>query len=256
MALVTFTSDLGIRDYYVAAIKGAIITYCEQVVPIVDVTHSIMPFDIKEAAFTVRNSYKYFPKGTIHVVHMSSTDAKRRMLVSIVDGHFFVTFDNGFLSLAFEKTPHETYEVNEELIVQSTPLMEAAIGKIVNLLVQEYKPSDFAHLTTEAVHLRLIQPLTSNGRILGSVIHIDSYGNAITNITPNMLAHYIGEKKFNIYVGVGQINEISEQYESVEEGELVALLSKSGFIEIAICKGRADKLLALKVGTPVQITVD
>ena len=115
MALVTLTSDLGTRDFYVAALKGALISHCGNI-PVVDVTHSIKQFDIKEAAFTVRNAYKYFPKGSIHLVHVNSSNADTKLLVAIVDGHYFITFDSGFLSLAFERTPHQTYQVNEELL--------------------------------------------------------------------------------------------------------------------------------------------
>src|ERR1700742_1682038 len=88
MALVTITSDLGTRDFYLAALKGAIITHTENA-SLVDITNSIKPFDIKEAAFTVRSAFKYFPKGTVHVVHVNSTDGNHKLLVSMYDGHYF-----------------------------------------------------------------------------------------------------------------------------------------------------------------------
>src|SRR5579872_1422361 len=108
MALVTITSDLGIRDFYLAALKGAII-HSSGCAEIIDITHSIKPYDIKEAAFTLRNAFRHFPGGTIHIVHVNSTEKPGKLLLAVVEHHYFITFDNGFLSLAFERIPHETY---------------------------------------------------------------------------------------------------------------------------------------------------
>lgn len=256
MALITFTSDLGTRDYYVAALKGAIFTHCEKHVPITDVTHEVKAYDIKEAAFTVRNMYRYYPKGTIHLVHMNSTDNKGKLLVAVVDGHYFITFDNGLLSLLFEKTPHETYQVNDEIMEGASLLYEAAIGKIINLLLQEYKPADFAHLTTETVNFRYLQPVTTSGSIRGSVIYIDNYGNAVSNITRKMLTDHIGDRRYTIFVNVANTKVLSDNYSDVEEGEMVCLFNSAGYLEVAINKGKADKLLNLKLDSAVLVMVD
>lgn len=256
MALITLTSDLGTRDFYVGALKGAIVTQCETFVPTIDITHNIKPFDIKEAAFTVRNAYKYFPKGTIHVVHVNSGDARNKMLLSVVDGHYFLTFDNGFLSIAFERTPHETYEINDELLNDSSLLFETAIGKVINLLLQEYKPTDFAHLTTGTTNFRLIQPVTSMGTIRGMVTNIDNYGNATTNITQAMFTRFIGDRKFTVFVNVGNTKTISRNYFDVEEGEMVCLFNTAQCLEVAINKGKAEKLLGLKLESPVLVIAD
>lgn len=256
MALITITSDLGTRDYYVAALKGAIFSHCEKYVPIVDVTHEVKAYDIKEAAFTLRNMYKYYPKGTIHVVHINSTDKGGKLLVSVADGHYFITFDNGLLSLAFEKTPHETYQVNDEIVEGTSLLYENPIGKIINLLLQEYKPADFAHLTTETVNFRYLQPITANGSIRGSVIYVDNYGNAVSNITRKMLADHIGDKRFTVFVNVANTKTISNNYNEVEEGEMVCLFNSAGYLEVAINKGKADKLLNLKLDSSVLVMVD
>ena len=255
MALITITSDLGTRDFYLAAIKGAIITN-SGFVNIIDITHDIKPFDIKEAAFTVKSAFRYYPKGTIHIVHVNSTDGKDKLLLAVVDGHYFLSFDNGFLSLAFERMPHETYEVNAELLENTSLLYEDAIGKVVNLLVKEFQPSDFGHLTTETINFRLLQPITSPGSIRGTVINIDNFGNAVVNITRAMFEQFIGDRRFSILVNVGTTKEISTRYSDVDEGDMVCLFNSSGYLEVAINKGKAEKLLGLKLDSPVMVLAD
>ena len=253
MALVTLTTDLGTRNFYVAALKGAIISHSGNI-PMVDVTHEIKSYDIKEAAFTVRNSYKYFPKGSIHLVHVNSTDGKDKLLVAQIDEHYFITFDNGFLSLAFEKTPHQTYQVNEELLENNSLLYEDAIAKIIELLSKEYKPADFGHLTTETTNYRMLQPICTQGSIRGTVVYIDHFGNGITNITKKMFADFIGEKQFVAESNVGDAKVISKKYADGEVGDMVCLFNAAGNLEVAMNKGNAELLMALKIDTPVLIT--
>jgi len=245
MALVTITSDLGTRDYYLAALKGAIITHSE-ITNIIDITNEVKAFDIREAAFTIRHAYTYFPKGTIHIVHVNSTEGRGKLLVAVVDGHYFITFDNGLLSLAFEKTPHQTYQVNEELLEDNSLLFEEAIAKVIELLSKEYTPNDFAHLTTETINYRLLQPVNKPGNIRGTVIYIDHFGNAVTNITRSMFQEFIGDRSMQILTNAANTDVISRTYSDVEEGEMVCFFNASNLLEIAINKGKAENLLGLK----------
>ena len=255
MALITLTTDLGTRDFFVAALKGAIITY-NGFLPMVDVTHEIKAYDIKEAAYTVRNAYRYFPAGTIHIVHVNSSEAKGRLLITLIDGHYFITFDNGFISLAFEKTPHQTYQINEELHDNGSLLHEGAIARVIELLVKEYMPRDFGQLTTEAVNLRLLQPICSQGSIRGTIVHIDHYGNAITNISLKMFNDFIGDRRFTVLANVGQTRLISKGYSDGEEGDMVCLFNAAGNLEVGMYKGKAALLMGLKVDMPVMVLAD
>ncbi|MCW5906964.1 MAG: SAM-dependent chlorinase/fluorinase [Chitinophagales bacterium] len=256
MALVTLITDLGTRDYYAAAIKGAIISHCEAVVPVVDVTHHVKPFDIREAAYTLRNSYKYFPKGTIHVIHVNSSDAEGRMLLAKMDGHYFLTFDNGILSLAFGANPKETYEVNSEVVGGHSLLFEEAIGTVINFLLTEYKPTDFAHLTTTARSYRLLQPMVNPTNIRGTIVYVDNYGNAISNIPEKMFLEFTKGKRYSVMVNVGSVKQLSNTYSDVDEGDILCLINTSGFLEIAINKGKAANLLGLKEDSAIIVTLD
>ena len=168
MALITLTSDLGIKLLYLAALKGAIISNCG-LVTMADITHGIKPFDIKDAAFTFRSAYHYFPKGTIHIVHINSTDGDNKLLVSLVNGHYIITFDSGFLPSLLIKHWPKLSVVNDELHTGGAHLLEDAVGKAVNLLIKEFKPSDFGHLATETLGYRLLQPITLPGSIRGTL---------------------------------------------------------------------------------------
>ncbi len=255
MALVTLTSDLGTRDFYLAALKGAIITHCGNI-SMVDVTHSVKQFNIKEAAFTVRNAYKYFPKGSIHLVHVNSSEANSKLLVAVADEHYFITFDNGFLSLVFERTPHQTYQVNDELLENNSLLHEDAIAKVIELLEKEYLPKDFGHLTTETINLRLLQPICSSGTVRGTIVYIDHFGNGITNISRKMFDDFIGEKDFTVIANVGQSRIISKKYSDIEEGEMVCLFNAADYLEVAMNKGKAELLMGLKLDMPVMVIAD
>lgn len=255
MALITITSDLGTRDFYLAALKGAILTHTGNV-PIIDISHLVKLFDIKEGAFLIRNAYRYFPKGTIHVVHVNSNGGNGKLLVSLVDGHYFLTFDNGILSLAFDKKPLEVYQVNDELLENNSLLYEDAIAKVIELLLKEYLPTDFGHLATHIVNYRLIQPISSPGSIRGTIIYIDHFGNAVVNITKKIFDEFIGERNFTVFANVGNVRTISKNYSDTEEGDMLCLFNSEGFLEVAINKGKAELLLGLKIGSSILVMAD
>jgi S-adenosylmethionine hydrolase len=255
MAIVTLTSDMGEKDFYLAALKGAIYSHCGNI-SVTDISHSVKPFDIKDAAYIIRHAYKYFPKGTLHVVHVNPQTDKTKMLVSVVDGHYFLTFDNGILSLAFEKTPHETYQINNELLENNTLLYDEAIAKVIDLLLKEYRLTDFAHLTTDTVSYRSLQPMTSPGSIRGTIMYVDHYGNAISNITRKMFDEFIGSRRFSVFCNAANTKTISRTYADVEEGEMVCLFNSAGYLEVAMNKGKASQLMGLKVESAVLVIAD
>lgn len=245
MTVVTLTSDLGTRDFYLAALKGTILSHHAET-NIVDVTHHIKPFDIKEAAFVISNAYRFFPKGTIHIVHVNGSERKNRLLLSVVNEHYFLTFDNGVVSMAFPQTTYQTYEVNEELHENNSLLYEEGIARVIEFLLKEYKPTDFGHLVTDTLNYRLLLPSPTPGNIRGTVIYIDQFGNAVTNITRKMFADTIGERRFSIMTNIVSTDTLSKKYSDVEEGEMVCLFNSSGLLEVAINKGKAENLLGLK----------
>lgn len=255
MAIVTLTTDLGARDYYLAALKGAIYTHCG-VIPVTDVNHAIKQYDIKEAAYILRNVYGYFPKGSIHVVYVNAGDSKGRLLLCKHDEHYFITFDNGLLSIAFGKTPPETYLLNDELYEDNNLMFVHPIARAINLLLKEFQPTDFAHIATETVSYRMLSPMENSASIRGTIMYIDHYGNAVVNITREMFNRLVQDKRFTILANVGNTKVVHEHYSDVDEGDMVCLFNSAGYLEIAINKGKADSLLGLRIDGPVMVLLD
>ena len=115
MAIITLTTDMGLRDHYVAAVKGAILTQFPTAI-IVDISHQVAPFDNMHTAFVLRNAYPEFPRGTIHIIGVNSeADGHTPHLVVRHDGHYFIGADNGVFSLLFDGKPHEAFELTIKL---------------------------------------------------------------------------------------------------------------------------------------------
>jgi S-adenosylmethionine hydrolase len=120
-------------------------------------------------------------------------------------------------------------------------------------LLKEYLPTDFAHPAGSIKEFRLLQPMTMQGNIRGTVVYIDNYGNCISNISRKMVEDHFGDRKVSVNSNVGLASGISKNYSDVEEGEIVCLYNSSGFLEIAINRAQAEKLLGIKIDTPVMI---
>jgi S-adenosylmethionine hydrolase len=255
MPVVTITTDLGVRDFYLAALKGSIVSASPEVT-LIDISTGIKQYDIKEGSFVFKNAFHHFPAGTIHVIHVNSTDGNNRLLLSVVNGHYILCFDNGLLSLAFGKTPDETYEVNEELKQGDNSSLHKTIARAVEMLVKEYKPNDFCHPATNTRSYRMLQPMPNAGSLKGSVIYIDSFGNAVVNITEKEFRDYVKDKRFSVQAKLGHTTHISNLYSDVEEGDFLCLFNSSGYMEVAINKGKADSLLGLKVDSLVLVMLD
>jgi hypothetical protein len=252
MPLITLLTDLGTKDFHLAAIKGAILSQYNAFVPMVDISHEVKPFDIKEAAHILKNSFHHFPKGTIHLVHVSGSSSNKLLLCEIA-GHYIITFDTGIFSIAFEKSQCKIFEVNEEIIDTHSLLHEQSIARTIDFLLKEYLPTDFAHPAGSIKEFRLLQPMTMQGNIRGTVVYIDNYGNCISNISRKMVEDHFGDRKVSVNSNVGLASGISKNYSDVEEGEIVCLYNSSGFLEIAINRAQAEKLLGIKIDTPVMI---
>lgn len=254
MHVVTLTSDLGLRDYYVAAIKGAILTKHQAPVQFVDISHQIKSFDIKEAAYVVKNAYRYFPKGSVHIIHTRGNATNSKLLACEVDGHYFVTYNNGVLPIMFYPIPGGIYEVNAEITEVDSLLSENGLAQVVHLLLQEFKLPDFAHPAHDYTDSRLINPTYQKDFIKGSVVHIDSFGNVVTNISRQLFDEYIGNKSFLIESSIAIIQTISKHYQDVEEGDVLALFNSQDLLEIAMNRSKAANLLGIKLNSNVIVT--
>jgi len=264
MAIITLTSDMGLQDYYVGAIKGAIYSQLPDAI-IVDISHNIAPFDIAQASFVVRNAYHEFPEGSIHIIGVNpELDVKNNIMHVVVEhkGHYFIGADNGIFSLLFDREPEQIYELtmsqdSDELTFPTKHVFVKAACH----LARGGKPGVIGKAKTGVMQRMLFRPVVENHLIKGAVIYIDSYGNAITNITERLFNETRRGRDFELVFANGSYNirEISKAYNDVVEGEKLALFGSGGFLEIAINRGvkgsggSASSLFGLKVNAAVRI---
>jgi len=252
MPVVTLTSDFGLRDHYVALIKGALL--CRQeALTIVDVTHQIDNYDIVQAAFLFKNTWKAFPPGTIHLLSINDFDKGNRPFVAIHSGeHYFIGPDNGLFSLIFEALPEEVYllTVPEG---QGFPLKEI-FGDAVGHIVSGRPFEEIGSPAGELLQRLTFQPVIGSAHIRGSIIHIDNFENAIVNISRELFEQVGQERPFALFFKRHDpIRRLSTYYHDVPVGETLCRFNSSGLIEIAVNMGNAGTLLGLQLEDTIQI---
>lgn len=262
MRVITLTTDMGLKDYYVAAIKGAIISNIDNV-RIIDVSHQISPFDIAQASFILKNCFNEFPKGTIHIIGVNPfEDEKSKHLLIEYKEHFFIGADNGIFSLLFSRTPDKIFELTiiEDSFNQSFPTKNVFV-KAACHIARGGTPEVIGKQIYDIEKRQLFRATAESNVIKGTVIYIDSYGNIITNISQKLFHDIRKDRNFKIYLTRAgyTISEIRKNYNEVPEGEKLALFSSSGYLEIAINKGvegsggGANKLFGLKITDTITI---
>lgn len=258
MGVITLTTDLGNVDFYQAALKGSLISQYPEV-RLVDISHDVPPFDIQNAAFLLRNAYPYFPEGTVHLIGIDSVfNDDARYLALRYQGHFFIGTDNGIFSLMFDSDPEEIVELNlmQDLKYLHFPLTDI-FSKAASHLAKGGMLKDIGDATNRIVERSLIQPVVEKDGLRGSVVYVDSFGNVISNISKELFNVEQKGRDFTVYFRRNEtINHLSWHYNEVPEGEKLCLFGISNYLEIAINKGDASKLLGLKAGDIIRVEFD
>jgi len=271
-AIITLTTDLGLTDAYVAAMKGVILGINPEA-KIVDICHSIQPQNIPQAAFVLSTAYPFFPRKTIHVVVVDpGVGTKRRAIILRTPSADFVAPDNGVLSYVIQESSPKPAEgsitpgqrelepgVEAVAITRPefwrTPVSPTFHGRdifapVAALLSLGFPPIDFGEAISSVTMLPLPEPYqASDGSLVGHILHIDSFGNLITNIKSDNLPQTM--QAVTIEVGNQLIPGLSRTY--AEGRGLLALIGSSGYLEIAVKGGSARALLDAKVGNEVRI---
>lgn len=270
MRIITLTTDMGTRDYYVAAVKATILGLYPQA-HIIDVSHQVQPFDIAQAAFVLRNVYSTFPRNSIHILGVNSEKTNPllqpgsplvRHVVVRHNDHYFVGADNGIFSLLFDQLPSEAWEIDFDLTDEEhTFPVKTVFARAASMIAAGQEPDSFGHPIKGLNHRTVVNPTISPGLIKGTVMYIDAYGNVITNITRRIFEQQTSGKSFRVLLrgGSHEIDSIRKSYSEVPDGEIVALFDSSGHLEIAINKGvegnggGASGLLGLHLGDTIRV---
>ncbi|MEL6864658.1 MAG: SAM-dependent chlorinase/fluorinase [Bacteroidota bacterium] len=252
MPIITLTSDFGLQDYYVAMIKGSLLS-CSEQLQIIDITHNIKNYDIVQGAFVLKNAYSSFPKGSIHLISVNNFYRKDAVFLAIRhDDHYFVGPDNGIFSLMFGEDMEAVYEITYD-IKQAFPLSAIFAGTVEHLI--SGKPFNEIGIPVESIEERIsFQPVITQSQIRGTVIHVDHYENVIVNISKELFDQVRKRRPFSIQFKRHQaIKKLSRRYSDCPIGETLCLFNSAGYLEIAINMGKASSMLGLLPEESVHI---
>lgn len=255
MPIITLTTDLGHRDFYLAKLKGRILSSVPNA-NIVDITHDIPSHNIPYTAFVLKNAYLYFPKGTIHLIGVDTlANDKSKYIAVEINEHLFVGTDNGIFTLMFQQNFSTAVEID---LRQSFELLHFPLADILTnavcLLANGKKIQDIGFPIQELQEKMNFYPVIEHDRIVGTIIYVDKYGNSITNITKILFDELQNQRQFKLSFGRGDfIERLSWHYNEVPESEKLCLFGVTQHLEIAINKGSAEELLGLKLNQKVVL---
>jgi S-adenosyl-L-methionine hydrolase (adenosine-forming) len=261
--LITLTTDFGINDHFVGAMKGVILDIVPEA-QVVDICHSVQAFDVLDGALTISQAYSYFPSRTVHVVVVDpGVGTARRPIIASSDKYHFVAPDNGVLSLVYarEARMHVRHVTSEHYFLQ--PVSNTFHGRdifspVAAYLAKEVDSLKFGEEVEDYVRFNAPKPkAVDQNRLRGVVLKVDRFGNLITNITPQDVPMLFAEgaKRFKITVGSREITEMHSVYAQGAPGEVFGVLGSMGFLEIAANRGAAAQLTGAGKGTDVTITI-
>ena len=274
MSIITLTTDFGIKDHFLGSVKGALHQNIPEV-KIVDISNNISPFNIIEAAYIIENSYKNFPKNSIHIIGVDSelTPEKKHLAVYL-DEHYFICSDNGILSLLFNKIkPEKIIEISiYNNFVTSFPVLDVFV-KVAAHIYRGGNIDLVGNKTEKVIDVHEINPILNQKKneITGHVIYIDNYENVVINITKDVFKKFGKSRPYVINARNYQFKKIYKNYSDAikfdikkefrkEEGKKIALFNKSDYLELSIYKsnpelsGGASSLFGLKYRDVVTIS--
>ncbi len=260
--LITLLTDFGTSDYFVGAMKGAILTVNPDA-RIFDLTHEIPPHDIHAGAFTLLAAHQAFPPATIHVAVVDpGVGSSRRPLLVSVGGQFLVGPDNGIFSFFFSdydasvRVFHLTNEKYFRQPVSTTFHGRDIFAPVAGALSKGVQPRELGDEIKDYLRFDLNQPVwTNDDTIKASIIHIDRFGNCITNLTRDHLQDEMFERGARILINEVEIRELRRFYAQGDDdsGELFAIWGSAGFLEIVAFLDSAARRLGVERGQPVVV---
>lgn len=251
MPVITLTTEWRPDDIYNGIIKGRLCSICPGAI-IVDNASNIPPFNIARASFVIRNTFLSYPPGSIHIicVHSEAQKDQDHLIIKSRDQYFIGT-DNGIFNLILNTDPEEIIRIETEGLTDELEIFARAASG----LFKGKKPGE---LGTPVKYIRERVPLRATidkEVIIGSIIFIDSYGNAITNITREIFYRIFDKNDFRISVQSNKYftEQISSSYSDVPVGELLARFNSLDLLEISINGADVSELLSLEVGSTVRV---
>lgn len=260
--LITLTTDFGLTEHYVGAMKG-VIHSIHPGAQVVDITNAVQSFDILDGAIAISQAYSYFPKDTIHVVVVDpGVGGARRPILANAGQYQFVAPDNGVLSLVFEKEErisvrHITAEHYFRQPVSNTFHGRDIFAPVAAYLSKGVDGVKFGEEINDYTRFVAPKPKASGPNAWKAVVlKTDKFGNLITNVTPRDIPQIFDGTAFKISIGNAEVNKLVTSYSAAAQGELVAILGSTGFLEISSNRAAASRIAGADKRTEISISVD
>lgn len=263
--IITLTTDFGQTDSYVGIMKGVILGIAPEA-QIVDITHNITPQDIHQAAYIVETFHTYFPEGTVHLIVVDpGVGSRRRAIILTTPQALFVAPDNGVLTYVWREACERwgaptcsVFELTESRYwlpkVSDTFHGRDIFAPVAAHLARGVAPEAFGPQLAQLIEAGLEQPQPARtGGIAGRIIHIDHFGNCITNITVRHLEEAGIDQNLVVEIIDQRIEGLCRTYADVAPGALVALIGSSGRLELSVRNGNAARTLGVGVGDTVRV---
>ncbi len=256
---IALLTDFGLDDNFVGVMKGVILNINPNV-NLVDISHSIKPHDISEAAFLLRGTFKYFSKGTIFLVVIDpGVGTGRKPVIVRTKSYFFIGPDNGVLSLAAEEDGIKDIIQIKDKTYFLKPVSTTFHGRDIFAPAAAHiskgkTPTSLGKLERNMKRLNIPEVLVDKNTLKGRIIHIDRFGNLTTNIKRDLFTQFSGSnRKFRIRIRNKSINRISQSYQAVKPGYPLAIFGSSGYLEISVNRKSAKDYFNAKKGTGIGV---
>ncbi|MBA4371814.1 MAG: hypothetical protein C0402_03005 [Thermodesulfovibrio sp.] len=262
--VLTLTTDFGYDDPFAGVMKGVILKI-NPAATIVDISHGIRPHDIREAAYTIGMNFQYFPSNTIHLVVVDpGVGSGRRPLLVEADHHYFIGPDNGVFSYIYRMCPHIMQIVHitsaHYFLSSVSPTFQGRdiFAPVAAWFSRGLPMERFGEPVSDYQIIPMSVPkLSAEGLLVGEVIHIDRFGNAITNITTTeltMLPDFENRSPLRILLKEQEV-PLQEFYAQGEDSRLCSLINSSGHLEFFMFQGRAADQNKIAIGDPVSVMI-
>jgi len=257
--IITLTTDFGLSDHFVGVMKGVILGI-HPAAQVIDISHGVQPYAIADGAFTIAQTYRYFPRKTIHVVVVDpGVGSTRRPLLAEMAGHYFVAPDNGVLSMVFAREKPRVRHITSERYflhpVSRTFHGRDVFSPVAAHLASGVTPAKFGELIADYLRAPFDKPTpTGRQRWTGTILKADHFGNLITNFHSDQFPA-IRTHAFSMNVGSQAVTRLAQTFSECTPGELCLIIGSSGYLEIAASQSSAAQALGCSAGSPVELTI-
>ncbi len=254
MSIITLTSDWQNNSVYHAIIKGFISKNSPNT-NIIDLKHNIAFMNVAQAAFVIKSCYEHFPENTVHIIAINAeANQKQKPLIVQAENQYFIANNNGIFNLLFDKPVDNIIEIENANFFSTFPELDV-FANVACKFLNGTNVFELGKKITKFNKLFALQAYCDENTIEGKILYIDNYLNVITNITKDVFETERNGRSFviNLKSMKFKIEKISKNYNSIEQGELLAIFNSLGYLELAQAKGRLAEMFQLSVNDVVRV---